>query len=188
VEDDGSGWALDISVQVQATSFQASRLALENLDIKGTKISVPSWIQEASLLANITLHEATEMTEEDLRRLGNAPGLRCLRLRRSSFGSRVLRFRSGQFRALRFLVLEGEAITSVAFVDGAAPVLERITVWASGSFNYDDLIAGVISSQLPGLKAIELKGNDFNQKKLDTWQKDLKKHKNRPSLVVQVPA
>ncbi|KAG2562445.1 disease resistance protein PIK6-NP-like [Panicum virgatum] len=184
VEDDGSGRALDISVQVQATSFQASRLALENLDIKGTKISVPSWIQEASLLANITLHEATEMTEEDLRRLGNAPGLRCLRLRRSSFGSRVLRFRSGQFRALRFLVLEGEAITSVAFVDGAAPVLERITVWASGSFNYDDLIAGVISSQLPGLKAIELKGNDFNQKKLDTWQKDLKKHKNRPSLVV----
>ncbi|KQK03630.2 uncharacterized protein LOC104583052 [Brachypodium distachyon] len=150
----------------------ASSLALENLDIKG-KMSLPSWIGRAPKLANVTLRD-TEMDGGDaLRRLAAVLSLRCLKLIRNAFTEQALRFKDVQFQALRFLVVEGDALTRVAFFAGdAAPKLEKI-VWAIGGGSTiaqtqnEELIVGI--QHLPSLKEIELKAS-FKVNNLLDWK------------------
>uniref|UniRef100_A0A0A9H1J9 Disease resistance R13L4/SHOC-2-like LRR domain-containing protein n=1 Tax=Arundo donax TaxID=35708 RepID=A0A0A9H1J9_ARUDO len=118
-----NGGALDLSMQHNA-SFSASSLILENLEIKG-KTSLPSWIEELQKPSNITLRD-TLLKDEDQRRLGQLQGLRCLSLCCNSYSESVLNFKAGQFKALKFLVIEGHKIRSIVFEAGAAPHLERI--------------------------------------------------------------
>ncbi|CAD6253167.1 unnamed protein product [Miscanthus lutarioriparius] len=154
----GGTGILDISSMYE----MASSLALENLDIKG-KMSLPSWIGRASKLANVTLRD-TEMDGGDtLRRLATVQNLRCLKLSRKAFTEQALHFKD--FQALKFLIVEGDAVTRIAFFAGdAAPKLEKI-VWTIGGgskiaqmYN-EDLITGI--DHLPSLKEIELRAS-FN--------------------------
>jgi len=152
----------------------ASTLALENLDMKG-KMSLPSWIGRASKLANVTLRD-TEMDGGDaLRRLATVQNLRCLKLSRKAFTEQALRFKDVQFQALKFLVVEGDAVTRIAFFDDAAPKLEKI-VWTIGGgskiaqmYN-EDLIVGI--NHLPLLKEIELRAS-FKLTNLSEWTNQL---------------
>ncbi|CAD6233677.1 unnamed protein product [Miscanthus lutarioriparius] len=160
IQQGGGTGILDISSMYE----MASSLALENLDIKG-KMSLPSWIGRASKLANVTLRD-TEMDGGDaLRRLATVQSLRCLKLSRKAFTEQALRFKDVQFQALKFLVVEGDAVIRIAFFAGdAAPKLEKI-VWTIGGgskiaqmYN-EDLITGI--DHLPSLKEIELRAS-FN--------------------------
>jgi hypothetical protein len=135
-------------------------------------MSLPSWIGRAPKLANVTLRD-TEMDGRDaLRRLSTVQSLRCLKLSLKAFTEQALRFKDVQFQALKFLVIEGDAITQVAFfADDAAPKLEKI-VWAikEGSriaqmYN-EDLIVGI--DHLPSLKVIELRAS-FNRTNPSEW-------------------
>ncbi|CAD6240695.1 unnamed protein product [Miscanthus lutarioriparius] len=162
----GGTGILDISSMYE----MASSLALENLDIKG-KMSLPSWIERTSKLANVTLRD-TEMDGGDtLRRLATVQSLRCLKLSRKAFTEQALRFKDVQFQALKFLVVEGDAVTRIAFFDDAAPKLEKI-VWTIGGgskiaqmYN-EDLIVGI--NHLPLLKEIELRAS-FKLTNLSKW-------------------
>ncbi|KAJ1281845.1 hypothetical protein BS78_03G005000 [Paspalum vaginatum] len=176
-EADGGG--LDISFSMAAES---STMVLENLDIKGKISSLPPWISKAQKLANVTLRDTEISGVEALWRLGSVISLRCLKLSRQVFTEPALVFKDeGQFRALKFLVIEGcGAINSVAFaVADAAPVLEKI-VWdigggisrssgmvlRGGGGDSINLITGI--HNLPRLKRIELRG-DFNFTALSAW-------------------
>ncbi|CAM0144367.1 unnamed protein product [Urochloa decumbens] len=146
---------LDISVLQEATPS----LILENLDINGRiSSSLPSWVEMAGKLANISLRDTEMNGGETLRRLANVQSLRCLKLRRRSFIEQALIFRDVHFRALRFLIVDGDTITSVAFVADAAPKLEKI-VWAISKVHSGELISGI--DKLPKLEEIEIRGN-FN--------------------------
>jgi hypothetical protein len=92
--------------------------------------------------------------------LPTSRSLRCLKLGRRSFLEQALIFRDGvRFKALKFLVVDGDTITSVAFAAaGAAPELERI-VWSVNKAHSGDLISGI--NCLPKLREIEIRGN-FN--------------------------
>jgi hypothetical protein len=167
IQQGGDTGILDISAMHEI----ASSLVLANLDIKG-KMSLPSWIGRAPKLANVTLRD-TEMDGRDaLRRLSTVQSLRCLKLSLKAFTEQALRFKDVQFQALKFLVIEGDAITQVAFfADDAAPKLEKI-VWAikEGSriaqmYN-EDLIVGI--DHLPSLKVIELRAS-FNRTNPSEW-------------------
>ncbi|RCV23440.1 hypothetical protein SETIT_5G006200v2 [Setaria italica] len=151
------GGVLDISVLQEATSS----LVLENLDINGRiGTSLPSWVERAGKLANISLRDTEMSGGETLTRLANVLSLRCLKLSRRSFLEQALIFRDDvHFKALKFLVVDGDTITSVTFAAaGAAPELEKI-VWSISKPHSGDLISGI--DRLPNLKEIEIRGN-FN--------------------------
>jgi hypothetical protein len=149
----------------------ARSLALENLHIKG-KVSLPSWIGTAPKLTNVTLSD-TEMDGGDaLRRLATVVNLCCLKLSRNAFTEQALHFKDVQFQALRFLVVEGDAFTRLAFSAGdAAPKLERI-VWSIGGTRAaqknEELIVGI--QHLPSLKRIELRAS-FREHNLLEWMR-----------------
>ncbi|XP_062215185.1 disease resistance protein Pik-2-like [Phragmites australis] len=177
------GGALDISMQ-RVTSFSASSLILENLDIKG-KTSLPSWLQELRKLANITLSD-TQLKDEDQLRLGNLQGLRCLRIRRNSYSERVVNFMEGQFKALKILAIEGDTITRIVFAAGAAPNLEKI-VWTFGrtekqvpSSGLEPLGQAPISGieYLENLRVVEITGDGFDQQQLLELDRAIAAHPN----------
>ncbi|CAO2161711.1 unnamed protein product [Urochloa humidicola] len=148
---------LDVSVLMQEPT---SSLVLENLDINGRiSSSLPSWVQMAGKLANISLRDTEMNVGETLRRLANIQKLRCLRLRRRSFIEQALVFRDVSFTALKFLVIDGDTITSVTFAADAVPELEKI-FWAISKVPGGELtISGI--QNLKKLKEIEIRAN-FN--------------------------
>ncbi|KAG0535756.1 hypothetical protein BDA96_03G006200 [Sorghum bicolor] len=183
----GGGGILDISSMYE----MASSLVLENLDIKG-KMSLPLWIGRASKLVNVTLRD-TEMDGGDaLRRLATVQSLRCLKLSGKAFTEQALRFmKDVQFQALKFLVVEGDAVTRIVFLDmDAAPKLHKI-VWAIGGGSkieekYDeDLITGI--HLLPDLKVIELRAT-FNLANLLEWTKPQTTSANPSAASTETPS
>ncbi|CAO2186344.1 unnamed protein product [Urochloa humidicola] len=157
VTQQAAGGVLDISMLMEEAT---SSLILENLDINGriSSSSLPSWVERAGKLANISLRDTQMNGGETLRRLANVQALRCLRLSRRSFIEQALIFRDVHFEALRFLVVDGDTITSVAFTAGTAPKLEKI-VWAISKVHTGKLISGL--DNLEKLQEIELRAN-FN--------------------------
>ncbi|CAL5019896.1 unnamed protein product [Urochloa decumbens] len=152
----------------EATS---SLLMLENLHINGrtTGSGLPSWVEKAGKLANISLRDTEMNAGETLRRLANVQSLRCLKLSRRSFSfvERALIFGHDdvRFGALRFLVIDGDTITNVAFdTADAAPKLEKI-VWSISMVHAGErrIISGI--DHLKNLTEIELRGN-FDHNKL----------------------
>ncbi|OEL14607.1 hypothetical protein BAE44_0024374 [Dichanthelium oligosanthes] len=174
---DGDSGTLDISKLDK--SFSPSSLTLENLDIVG-KCNLPPWIEGVKKLKNITLRE-TQLKDDDLLRLGRLKGLHCLRLRGGSYTERpLLNFTAGQFEALRFLVVRGDKITSIAFAPGAAPMLEKI-IWIFRSMDTEqEPLSGIASLQ--HLKEIELTGDHFDPLHNSNLERAVKEHPNKPKL------
>ncbi|KAI4992906.1 hypothetical protein ZWY2020_007219 [Hordeum vulgare] len=132
-----------------------------------TKITHPSKKKK-----KITLSE-TGLGEEALSILGQLRILRCLRLRRKSYFKSQFKFKEGEFKSLKSLVVEGSNITSITFEAGAAPKLEMI-VW---SFVTMEIISGLI--HLPKLKKFELKGDSCD---IESVKEAIKEHSNHPEL------
>ncbi|TKW01076.1 hypothetical protein SEVIR_8G153800v4 [Setaria viridis] len=121
-----SGVSLDMSY---GSTFPASSMVLENLEIKG-QVSLPSWILNLEQLANLTLID-TQLKDGGIRELGKLQGLRSLRLGINSYSEKYLTFHQGQdeFKALKFLVVEGNNIAQIVFTGaGVAPSLEKIVL------------------------------------------------------------
>lgn len=163
-----------------AASFSASRLILENLYIKG-KCILPSWIKDVKTLANITLCGTEMQGQGDLIVLGDAHGLRCLTLLNGSCAEHLLNFMDGQFKALKVLVVEDEKITSIAFADGAAPMLQKIH-WTFHEMDKEkeEPLSGI--PHLRELKEIELRGDDdeFDPRHLKNLKQAIAAHPKRP--------
>ncbi|CAL5056120.1 unnamed protein product [Urochloa decumbens] len=166
------GGVLDISsIVLLDHEGTSSLLMLENLHINGrtTGSGLPSWVEKAGKLANISLRDTEMNAGETLRRLANVQSLRCLKLSRRSFSfvERALIFGHDdvRFGALRFLVIDGDTITNVAFdTADAAPKLEKI-VWSISMVHAGErrIISGI--DHLKNLTEIELRGN-FDHNKL----------------------
>ncbi|KAF8781330.1 hypothetical protein HU200_000548 [Digitaria exilis] len=153
------GASLDISFQEEATPI----LILENLDIRG-RCKLPSWIERATKLANVSLRDTGMNAQETLRRLCHVPSLSCLTLDRRSFVGQVLSFMEEvRFEALRFLIFDGDTTGRLAFEANAAPKLEKIVCNVGSVVHGGDLIVGI--QHLPKLEVIELRGN-FNLTRL----------------------
>lgn len=160
-----SGVSLDM---FSWSTFPASSMVLENLEIKG-QICLPSWIADFKLLSNVTLID-TQLKDEELRMLGKLPSLRSLRLGRNSYIEQDLTFHQDQdeFNALKFLVVEGNNITRIIFAGaGVAPSLEKIVLERT-VLNVDPL-SGLEHLQM--LKVIELRLNgDCSSHTRTSWR------------------
>uniref|UniRef100_A0A0A8YVG5 Disease resistance R13L4/SHOC-2-like LRR domain-containing protein n=1 Tax=Arundo donax TaxID=35708 RepID=A0A0A8YVG5_ARUDO len=144
---------------------------LENLNINGLTSGLPHMFQELHQLAKLTLTE-TYLKENALRILGKLHGLCYLRLQRKSYVESELAFKEGEFQSLMFLLVEGNNISGISFVIGAAPKLERI-VW---SFSTMEALCGL--DHLSKLKKLELNGNC----NLDQVRATIEAHRNNPVL------
>ncbi|CAO2149150.1 unnamed protein product [Urochloa humidicola] len=136
------------------STFPASSMVLENLEIKG-QVSLPPWITDLKHLANVTLID-TQLKEVDLRYLGKLQGLRSLILGRNSYSEHDLTFHQGldEFKALKFLVVECNNIARIIFAgDGVVPFLEKIVM----DIAVMDVVPFSGIEHLPMLKAIELR-------------------------------
>ncbi|CAL4991851.1 unnamed protein product [Urochloa decumbens] len=106
---------------------------IKSLNIKGLTTGLPQLIKELHQLVKLTLAE-TYLKEDDLRILGKLGALRCLRLLHKSYTQSELTIKNDEFQRLNYLLVEGNNITKISFVNGAAPKLEWI-VWSSGRFD-----------------------------------------------------
>ncbi|OEL20463.1 hypothetical protein BAE44_0018518 [Dichanthelium oligosanthes] len=131
---------------------------IETLNISGITSGLPHMIHDQHQLGKLTLTE-TYLNEEDLRILGNLRGLHCLRLQHKSYTESEIGFKEEEFQALKFLLVRSSDVTSISFLIGAAPRLERI-LWC---FSTLEALSGV--DHLPKLKKLELNG-DCN---LEQW-------------------
>lgn len=144
---------------------------IERLNISGLTRGVPQMIQELHQLVKLTL-TGSYIKEDMLRILGKLHGLCYLRLQHKSYIERELSFKEDEFRSLKFLLVEGEDISSISFVMGAAPTLERI-VW---SFTTMEALSG--RGHLPKIKKLELNG----ECNIDSVTAAIEAHPNHPVL------
>ncbi|RLN28205.1 hypothetical protein C2845_PM05G18060 [Panicum miliaceum] len=138
--------------------------SLESLSINGMdKSGLPSWVaaDHSSCLSKLTLRD-THLTALKLENvLSKLPGLRCLRLRRGSYTEDVLAFSAGGFRALRYLLLEGAAITKLTFEENSGPQIEKI-VWSMMNADVAARASATGIEHLAGLKQLVLpEGHSF---------------------------
>ncbi|XP_073360711.1 disease resistance protein Pik-2-like [Aegilops tauschii subsp. strangulata] len=151
----------DPSVTVNMVMIQdyAPQL-LESLDIKGLRLlntGLPHWIWALQNLSEITLCD-TFLSKVSLQDLGNKlHSLRRLRLRCNSYSEPNLTFNKDGFHDLRFLIVEGNTITTVSIEQGgAAPLLKKI-VWHNTAINQAGKLSGI--HHLKRLQEVVLKGN-----------------------------
>ncbi|XP_048565797.1 uncharacterized protein LOC125545802 [Triticum urartu] len=104
---------------------------LESLTIKGTTQNgrlLPLFIKsDNNKLAKITLGH-TLLSQDDLKVLAKLPKLRCVRLQHIACTEHMLNFKDGEFRCLKYLVVEGSDLTNIIFEDGAASELEKMVL------------------------------------------------------------
>ncbi|XP_044405154.1 disease resistance protein PIK6-NP [Triticum aestivum] len=125
---------------------------LQSLNVSGIASGLLLWIAELDQLTKLTLRE-TYLTENYIRILGKLAALSCLRLRRNSYTESGLKFKEGEFKRLKSLVVDGDIITNITFDTEAAPKLTTI-VW---SFAKMESISGL--GGLWWLKRLELNGD-----------------------------
>ncbi|PNT65244.1 hypothetical protein BRADI_4g39287v3 [Brachypodium distachyon] len=142
---------------------------LQSLHISGISLAqtgLPSWILQPQL-SEITLCN-TWLSKESLQKLGtNLPRLCCLRLHRNSYNDCKLTFNKDGFKALKFLIIQGDKVTTVEFEEeGTTPLLEKI-VWRNMSLDHSGSFSGI--HHLAGkLEEVELKGL-FNVGSIEAW-------------------
>ncbi|XP_062192977.1 disease resistance protein PIK6-NP-like [Phragmites australis] len=148
---------------------------LESLNIRFFNSGVPSWIRGLENLSKITLRD-TQVTREGMRTLGELQGLRCLRLRHGSLTENSITLDKGEFKNLRFLLIDQVSIITAQ--DGAAPKLEKI-VWTFDRMEItQDTISGI--NHLHSLKELELHG-EWNDPG-GHMKQAIAGHPNRPSI------
>ncbi|CAM0878615.1 unnamed protein product [Alopecurus aequalis] len=131
---------------------------LKSLDFRGVRFlntGLPHWIWGLQDLCEITLCD-TDLSKVSLQDLGNKlHHLRCLRLLRNSYNEPKLTFSKDGFQELRFLIVEGNTITTVSIEQGgAAPLLKKI-VWRNLA-NQAGKLSGI--RHLQRLQEVFLKG------------------------------
>jgi hypothetical protein len=99
-------------------------------------------------LAKVTLSR-TLLDKKDLDMLAELPRLRCVRLKHIACTEPMLTFKDGEFRCLKYLLVEGSNLTNITFEGGAAQ-LEKIVL----SFTSIGSISG--ADKLPKLEEVEL--------------------------------
>ncbi|XP_037445335.1 disease resistance protein PIK6-NP-like [Triticum dicoccoides] len=155
----------------EVTTLVSPPKLLQSLNISGIASGLLLWIAELDQLTKLTLSE-TYLTENYMRILGKLAALRCLRLRRNSYAGNGLKFKEGEFKSLKSLVVDGDIITNITFDTEAAPKLTTI-VW---SFAKMESISGL--GGLWWLKRLELNG-DCNPGPV---RRALGKHPNDPEF------
>ncbi|XBI04609.1 hypothetical protein VPH35_132876 [Triticum aestivum] len=148
-----------VTVNMVMTQDYAPKL-LESLDIRGVRFlntGLPHWIWALQELCEITLCD-TFLSKVSLQDLGNKlHHLRRLRLLRNSYNEPKLTFSTDGFQELRFLIVEGNTITTVSIEQGgAAPLLKKI-VWHNMAINQAGKLSGI--HHLKRLQEVVLKGN-----------------------------
>jgi hypothetical protein len=144
---------------------------LKSLRVCGVVGWLPSSIRELRQLTKITLRQ-TLLSEVALPILGALEGLVCLRLLYHSLVEVAPVFEAGQFRSLQDLVVEDDAIKSISFAAGTAPMLGKI-VW---SFKHMNSLFGV--QNLPSLRYLELKRGTYESDGLRNLRQDIPNHVN----------
>ncbi|KAF7025512.1 hypothetical protein CFC21_037686 [Triticum aestivum] len=126
---------------------------LESLSIKGTTQKgclLPLFIKgDNNKLAKITLCH-TLLSQDDLEVLAKLPKLRCVRLQHIVCIEHTLNFKEGEFRCLKYLLIEDLDLTNITFEDEAASELEKMVLSISSKCS----ISGV--DYLLKLKELEL--------------------------------
>ncbi|KAE8810315.1 Disease resistance protein RPM1 [Hordeum vulgare] len=126
---------------------------LESLSIRGTTQKgrlLPLFIKgDKKDLAKVTLCY-TLLSQEDLEVLAKLPKLRFVKLQHIVCTEHVLNFKEGEFRCLKYLVVEGSDLTDITFKVGAASELEKMVLSITSICS----ISGV--DHLPNLKELEL--------------------------------
>ncbi|KAF7032472.1 hypothetical protein CFC21_043639 [Triticum aestivum] len=126
---------------------------LESLSIKGTTQKgrlLPLFIKgDNNKLAKITLCQ-TLLRKDDMEVLAKLPKLRCVKLQHIVCTEHMLNFKGGEFRCLKYLVVEDSDLTNINFEDGSASELEKMVL----SISSECSISGV--DCLPKLKELEL--------------------------------
>ncbi|XP_073367159.1 disease resistance protein PIK6-NP [Aegilops tauschii subsp. strangulata] len=104
---------------------------LESLSIKGTiqkGCLLPLFIKGYNnKLAKITLRH-TPLSQDDLEVLAKLPKLRCVRLQHIVCIEHTLNFKEGEFRCLKYLLIEDSDLTNITFEDEAASELEKMVL------------------------------------------------------------
>ncbi|TVU23797.1 hypothetical protein EJB05_26179, partial [Eragrostis curvula] len=144
---------------------------IKSININGLTHGFSHLIGLLPQLVKVTL-SSTNLNTNDLSIIGNLLGLRCLRLRHRSCTESDLAFEEGKFKSLNFLLVEGNNITNISFVTGAAPKLERI-IW---SFATMEALSGI--THLHELRWLELNG-DCDLRPVTT---QINSHQKRPAL------
>ncbi|XP_044359199.1 disease resistance protein Pik-2-like [Triticum aestivum] len=130
---------------------------LESLSIRGTTQKgrlLPLFIKgDKNELAKVTLCH-TLLSQDDLKVLAKLPKLRCIRLQHIACTESMLNFKKDEFRCLKYLLVEGSALTNITFEHGAAKELEKMVL----SFTGIGSISGV--DFLPKFKELEM-NNSF---------------------------
>jgi hypothetical protein len=131
---------------------------LESLKISGTtqKEKLLYWLAKGrDQLTKVTLSN-TSLSQADLKVLSELPMLRCLRLRQTKYTESKLTFKDGQFKKLKYFLVEGSSssMAGINFDNGTAVELEKIVL----SLNDDLELCGL--DKLQELKELELNNND----------------------------
>jgi hypothetical protein len=104
---------------------------LESLSIRGTTQKgrlLPLYIKGDKIkLAKVTLCH-TVLSQDDLKILGKLPRLRCVRLQHIVCTEHILNFKDGEFKSLKYLLVEGSNLTDITFENGAANELEKMVL------------------------------------------------------------
>ncbi|XP_037473360.1 disease resistance protein PIK6-NP-like [Triticum dicoccoides] len=133
---------------------------LESLSIRGISLNPLFMKGDNKKLAKVTL-SSTLLSQDDLKVLAKLPKLRCVRLQHITSTEPMLSFKEGEFRCLKYLLVDGSGLT-ITFEDEAAPELEKMVL----SFTSTGFISGVDS--LPKLKELEL-NNSFSGRLLSSF-------------------
>ncbi|CAD6246578.1 unnamed protein product [Miscanthus lutarioriparius] len=147
------------STKVLDNQTRESPKVLERLSISGNilqgQLSTLLLTDKNTTLIKVTLSNAS-LDPTILEALSNLPKLQCLKLRHNTYSDNKLTFKKGEFKKLRYFLVEGSNWIEISFEEGtAAPELEKIVL----SFDNIEYIAGV--DHLKKLEELEL--NKYNK-------------------------
>ncbi|KAF8692476.1 hypothetical protein HU200_039573 [Digitaria exilis] len=138
---------------------------LESLSISGTTLmSLLPVITKGDndKLAKVTLSR-TLLNEDGMDILAKLPKLQCVRLRHITFTEHMLNFKKGEFRCLKYLLVEDSDLTNITFEDGAAHELEKIVLSSTSTMS----VSG--AGKLPKLEELELNISDSGGRLLSSF-------------------
>jgi hypothetical protein len=126
---------------------------LESLSISGTTIMgnlLPVITRgDNDKLVKVTL-SSTLLNQDGMNILAKLPKLQCVRLRHIAFTEHMINFKEGEFRCLKYLLVEGSNLSNITFEDGAGHELEKIILSSTNRMS----ISG--AGKLPKLEELEL--------------------------------